>query len=76
MAKELIGEALKGAFVEKGLAGGAPGAPATYAAVTSLYFESLEAFQNAFGPHQEAFSADVPNFTNAEPVIQIGEMVF
>jgi len=75
MAKELMGAALKGATVEQGLAGGAPNSPATYVAMTSLYFESIEAFQNSFGPHMDAFSADVPNFTNIEPVIQISDMV-
>jgi uncharacterized protein (TIGR02118 family) len=34
----------------------------------------VEAFQSAFGPHAEAILADVPNYTNTTPVIQISEV--
>jgi len=76
MAKELVGETMKGATVEKGIAGGTPDSPAPYAAVASLYFDSIEAFQTAFGPHMDTLSADVSNFTNIEPIIQISEVIF
>ena len=71
----LLGDAIKGATVESGLGGGAPGSPAPFAAIGNLYFESLEAFQNSFGPNTEAIMGDLPNFTNIEPVIQIAEVV-
>jgi uncharacterized protein (TIGR02118 family) len=41
----LLGDAVKGATVEKGLGGGSPGAPATYAAMGNLYFESMDHFK-------------------------------
>jgi len=75
MVAGLLGDAVKGATVEKGLAGGAPGSEASYAAMGNLYFESLASFENNFGPHAPTIMADLPNFTNIEPVIQISEVM-
>lgn len=61
--------------VDKGLAGGAPGAPAPFACVGHLYFKSLDAFQAAMKPHGKELFADVPNFTNITPQVQISEIV-
>ena len=72
---ELLGDALKGATVETGLGGGAPGAPAPFLGMGNMYFDSVEAFQNAFGPHAERIMSDLPNFTNCEPVIQVSEVM-
>ena len=74
MARKKIGAALKTVAVEQGLSGGAPGTPPTYIAIGQLLFDSVEAFQAAFGPHAEAIAADVPNYTNVQPIIQIGEV--
>ena len=74
MVKRLLGDACKGIAVEQGLAGGAPGAPATYAALGHLYFETVEAFQASFGANAGEILADVPNYTQVEPVVQISEV--
>jgi len=74
MIRQKLGAAVKGVAVEQGLSGGAPGAPATYVAIGHLLFESVEAFQAAFGPHSQAILADVPNYTNLQPIIQISEV--
>jgi uncharacterized protein (TIGR02118 family) len=71
----LLGDAVKGATVEKGLGGGSPGAPATYAAMGNLYFESMDSFQNSFGPNAEKIMGDLPNFTNIEPIVQVSEVM-
>jgi uncharacterized protein (TIGR02118 family) len=34
----------------------------------------VEAFQSAFGPHSEAIMADIPNYTDVQPTIQISEV--
>ena len=39
-----------------------------------LYFDSVPAFQAAFGPHSERIMADIPNYTDAQPIIQISEV--
>lgn len=75
MVGGLLGDAVKAATVEKGLGGGEPDSPATYAAMGNLYFDSLESFQNSFGPNVEKIMADLPNFTNIEPVIQVSEVM-
>jgi len=60
--------------VEQGLAGATPGSPAPFMAMGHLYFDSVEAFQTAFAPHADAIMGDIPNYTNAEPVIQVSEV--
>jgi len=74
MGGQKLGAALKGASVDQGLGGGEPGAPATYLAMAHLLFDSVETFQQAFGPHAEAIMGDAPNYTNAQPTIQISEV--
>lgn len=61
--------------VDRGVAGGAPGAPAPYAAVGHVYFNSLGEFQSAMGVHGKELFADVPNFTNITPQVQISEVI-
>jgi uncharacterized protein (TIGR02118 family) len=61
--------------VDKGIAGGAPGAPAPYVAVGHVYFDSLDGFQKGMGQHGKEILGDVPNYTNIQPQIQISEIV-
>ena len=75
MVGNLLGDALKGATVEKGLGGGAPGSPAPYAGMGNMYFDTMEEFGNAFGPNAEKIMGDLPNFTDIEPVIQVSEVM-
>lgn len=71
----LLGDALKGASVEKGLSGAAPGSTATYIAMGHMYFNSMEEFGKAFGPNAEKIKGDMPNFTNSHPIIQVSEVM-
>ena len=71
---ELLSPSLKKITVDMGIAGGEPGAPAPNMAIGCLYFDSVEGFQNSFGPHAEKIGADVANYTNSVPVIQISEV--
>lgn len=74
MVKEKLGAACKRVDVDLGVAGKQPGLAPTYAAMAHLCFDSIEAFQAAFGPNNAAFRADLPNFTDIEPNIQISEV--
>ena len=74
MIQGMLGEAMKGGSVEQGLSGGAPGVPALYIAMGHLLFDSMEAFQNSFTPHMEAIMADIPNYTDIQPNMQISEV--
>lgn len=60
--------------MERGIGSVEPGAPAPYVAIGCMYFGTLEQVQVAFGAAED-LRADVPNYTNIEPVFQIGEMV-
>jgi uncharacterized protein (TIGR02118 family) len=73
--KARLGDACKDYTVDKGLAGGEPGAPATYVAMCHIFSDSIEAFQAGFGPHANEIMADIPNYTDQSPVIPISEVV-
>jgi uncharacterized protein (TIGR02118 family) len=66
---------LKRADVERGLGGFEPGSPAPYRVIGHLTFDSLEAMQNSFGRHAGEIVADLPNFTDIQPTVQISEVV-
>ena len=74
MVRQKLGTALKGTAVEQGIGGGQPGAPAPYVAMGHLLFDSVESFQQSFGPHTAAIAGDVPNYTNTQPTIQVSEV--
>ena len=48
MVQQKLGSACKRMAVEQGIAGGGPGAPATYVAMGHLFFDTTDAFQAAF----------------------------
>jgi uncharacterized protein (TIGR02118 family) len=75
MTAERLGPALKGVTIEKGLSGGAPGSQPTYLAAGHLLCDSVEAFQEAFAPHAQELTSDIPNYTNVRPIVQISEVV-
>ena len=74
MVQQKLGAACKSMAVDQGVAGGAPGAPATYMAMCHLYFDSTDAFQTAFGPHAQSILADIPNYTDTQPTVQVSEV--
>ena len=59
MVQQKLGPACKRIAVEEGIAGGAPGTPATYVAMGHLFFDSTDAFQSAFAPHAQAILAEL-----------------
>jgi uncharacterized protein (TIGR02118 family) len=74
LVQRLLGQALKGVSVEQGISGGQAGSPPAYTAMGHLLFDSVEAFQSSFGPHAQEIMADIPKYTNIEPMIQISEI--
>jgi uncharacterized protein (TIGR02118 family) len=75
LVKARMGDACKFYTIDKGLAGGAPGAPATYVGMCHIYADSVEAFQKGFGPHAKEIMGDIANYTDLTPVMQISEVV-
>ncbi|HEY1361649.1 MAG TPA: EthD family reductase [Xanthobacteraceae bacterium] len=74
MVQQKLGPACKRIAVEAGIAGGTPETPPAYVAMGHLYFDSTEAFQAAFAPHAQAILADIPNYTDTQPTIQISDV--
>ena len=74
MVQQKLGTAVKEVAVEQGLGGAEPGSRPTYVTMGHLYFESVDAFRAAFGPHAEAIMGDIPNYTDIQPTMQISEV--
>ena len=74
MVQARIGAACTGFTVDAGMAGGAPGSPPPYVAVGALTVTSIEAFGAAMAQHGAEIMGDVPNYTDAQPVLQISEV--
>jgi len=49
--------------------------PAPFVCIGHLYFQSLTDFQNGMLAHGEDLLADVPNYTDLTPQIQVSEVV-
>ena len=75
LVKSLMGEYCSHYTVDKGLAGGAAGEPAPYIGMCHLFCESVQDFQAGFVPHAQQLMADMPNYTDQAPVLQISEVV-
>ena len=75
MVKGLFAGALKATAIDKGIAGGAAGAPAPFVVICCFYFDNVSAFQNAMTLNGTKIRTDIPNYTNIQPVIQISEVL-
>jgi len=75
LLKARMGDACKRYTIDKGLAGGSPGAAAPFVALCHIYCDSIDSFQAGFGPHAAEIMADIPNYTDVTPVVQISEVV-
>jgi uncharacterized protein (TIGR02118 family) len=74
MVQKFLGSAAKGVTVDQGLSGMAPGTAMTYMTVAEMLFNSVEEFHAAFDPHAAEIVADVPNYTDIQPIMQISEV--
>jgi len=75
LVKARLGDSCKFYTVDKGLAGMGPGEPATYVGMCHIFCDSVDAFQAGFGPHAQELMADIPNYTDLAPIVQISEVV-
>jgi uncharacterized protein (TIGR02118 family) len=53
----------------------ATGAPAAFVCVATIPIDSLASFQTIFTQHGAKILADIPNYTNIEPIVQFDEIV-
>ena len=75
MVAAKMGDACLRYTVDKGIAGGEPGSPPTYVGMCHIFCNSVESFQAGFGPHAGEIMADIPNYTDLSPLIQISDVV-
>jgi uncharacterized protein (TIGR02118 family) len=69
------GGAIKRGEIERGIAGLEPGSNPPYCVAAHMLFESTEAMEATFGANVQEFAADIPNFTNIYPTVQISEVL-
>lgn len=74
VAIEKLRPALRGVTVERGLSGVSPEMAPAYSAICHMYFDSQEAFLQAFLPHASLLQEDIRNYSNVEPVIQFSDV--
>jgi uncharacterized protein (TIGR02118 family) len=75
MVKSRLGDACAYYTVEKGLAGGAPGAAPAFVAMCAFICNSAEGYQAAMQQHRAEVRSDIANYTDITPVIQFSEVV-
>lgn len=75
LVKTRMGDACLRYSIDRGVSGGEPGTAPTYVAVGHIYCVSVEAFQAGLGPHMAEIGADLVNFTNLQPEMQISEVI-
>jgi uncharacterized protein (TIGR02118 family) len=54
---------------------GIDGSKPAYHLMANLYFGSLDGLQTALATRGPEVMADIPNYTNAQPIIYVGEVV-
>lgn len=74
LVQRLVGPSLKSVQVDHGMNSSQAGSPPRYLAMGHLIFESVQAFETSFGPHTAEIIADVKNYTNVDPLIQVSEI--
>ncbi len=70
---EHMGATMASAMVAKGLGGPAPGAPSPFYAIATMTFEDQAAMDAAMAKAGPVI-ADIPNFTDTQPMIMVGEV--
>lgn len=69
-----MGAHIEQVLLTKGLAGGAPGAPAPFHAVATMTFADQSALDAALSKAQPVI-ADIANFTDSKPEMMVGEVI-
>ena len=67
--------AIRRAEIEWGVASVEPGSQPPFRIAGHLLFDSAESMQASLVPHIPELLADLPNFTNIQPTVQIGEVL-
>jgi uncharacterized protein (TIGR02118 family) len=61
--------------IERGIGTPIPDVPVPFSIIEHLMFNNFEEMQTAMGEHGQELMADVVNFTNVQPMVQINKIV-
>ena len=75
LVKSRLGSACAYYTVEKGLGGRASGSPPAFVAMCAFICETAEGYEAAIQPHRAEILADIANYTDIAPVVQVSELV-
>jgi uncharacterized protein (TIGR02118 family) len=76
MVQERLGKfGMSDYSVSKGLGGFAPGSPAEFTITAQLNLDTMEHLQAGMASESAAIMADIPNYTDIQPHIQIDEVL-
>jgi uncharacterized protein (TIGR02118 family) len=74
LAVRLLAAGIQSATAEIGVRGTGDGDAPAFAAIASFTSESAEAFMNTFMEVGVRLQADIPNYTDIEPLIQVSNL--
>jgi uncharacterized protein (TIGR02118 family) len=74
LAMKLLATGLHKTEVDAGIQGTAPGQPPAFFGGCQFYFDSIEAFLKVWGPAAAELTADIPRYTDVQPLIQFNEV--
>ena len=74
MAMRLLAKGLHKTEVDAGIQGATSGQPPPFFGGCQFYFDSIDAFLEAWGPAAAELTADIARYTDVEPIIQFNEV--
>jgi|SRR5579862_2473762 len=75
VSKKLTPHGMTGMSVDRGMGGLAPGSPADFLFQFQMMFNSAETLQAALAAEGPSIIADIPNYTELQPQIQVNQVV-
>jgi uncharacterized protein (TIGR02118 family) len=75
LVQQKWGGLMKDAYVTRGLSGGDPGSSPAFHVMAHITFASLDDLNQAVSSHGAELFADVPNFTDITPLVQVSEVL-
>jgi uncharacterized protein (TIGR02118 family) len=74
LAMRLLAKGLRKTEVDAGIQGTKPGEPPAFFGGCQFYFDSIEAFNEAWTPAAAEITADIARYTDVAPMIQFNEV--
>lgn len=75
LLRERLGDACLRYEIDKGLAGREAESAPEFVAACHVYSPNLAAFEEALAPHRAEIAADVANYTDIAPIVQISDVI-